>query len=114
MDVAQFENYTKMIRARSSPAAVDYQAMLIITIMRMTNDSQMNCLIVSQDSGILVMTSHNYTHPLLNQVINDDMLYLLGELNPNGTSTAVFTASLCTLKRHKLKWNTRAHRYSMA
>lgn len=31
MDVAQFENYTKMIRARSSPAAAGYQEMLIIT-----------------------------------------------------------------------------------
>ena len=31
MDVPQFENYTKMIRARLSPAAVDYQGMLIIT-----------------------------------------------------------------------------------
>ena len=30
MDVDWFENYTKMIRARSSPAAISYQGMLVI------------------------------------------------------------------------------------
>ena len=39
-------------------------------------------------------------------MIVDNTLYLLGGYNKDGGSRAVFTASLDSLSRHQLKWNT--------
>ena len=45
-------------------------------------------------------------HSLLQSLIVDNILYLLGGINKDGASPAVFTAPLDTLSRHQLKWNT--------
>ena len=76
MDVAQFENYTKMIRARSSPAAVGYQAMLIITEGKDNENDKWfsNELFDSVTGQWYTCNDLPQLHPLLNQVINDDML----------------------------------------
>ena len=82
MDVPQFENYTKMIRARLSPAAVDYQGMLIITEGK-DNENDKSFSTELFDS----VTGQWYTcndlpqlYSSLHKVINDDMVYLLAEL----------------------------------
>ena len=43
---------------------------------------------------------------MLQSVIVDNILYLLGGVNKGGSSPAVFTAPLDTLSRHELKWST--------
>jgi len=39
-------------------------------------------------------------------VIVENILYLLGGINKDDASPAVFTAPLDTLSKHQLKWNT--------
>ena len=108
-DAGQLKNYTKMTTARSSATATGHQGMLIITG---GVDDKRNRL-----SSTELFDSHNgqwykcsdlpLPHNLLQSVIVDNILYLLGGINRDDTaSSAVFTASLDTLSRHQLNWKT--------
>ena len=107
MEADQFGNYTKMTRARSSPAAIGYQGMLIITGGKDNNGKLSSTELFDSVTGQWYACNDlPRPHSWLQPVIIDDKLYLLGGIYYNGASTAVFTASLDTLNRHKLKWNT--------
>ena len=108
MDADQFKNYTKMIRGRSSPAAVGYQGMLIITGGKDNENDKLSSTELFDSATGQWYTCNDLPRPhsWLQSVIIDDMLYLLDGLNHGGASTAVFTASLDTLKRHELRWST--------
>ena len=107
MDAGQLKNYTKMITARSLATATGHQGMLIITggmgdegILSSTE------LFDSSNGKWYVSNDLPQPHYWLKSVIVDNILYLLGGENKDGTSPAVFTAPLDTLSRHQLKWNT--------
>ena len=108
MDAGQLKNYTKMITARSLATATGHQGMLIITggmddkgkILSSTE------LFDSSNGQWYVIDDLPQPHDWLRSVIVDNILYLLGGLNKDGASPAVFTAPLDTLSRHQLKWNT--------
>lgn len=108
MEADQFGYYTKMTRARSSPAAAGYQGMLIITGgTNSENDKLSSTELFDSITGQWYTCSDlPRPHSWLKPVIIDEMLYLLGGIHHSGYSTAVFAASLNTLKRHELKWNT--------
>ena len=108
MDAGQLKNYTKMITARSHATATGHQGMLIITGGW---DDKYNTLssteLFDSSNGQLYMTNDlPQPHWWLRSVIVDNILYLLGGVNKDGDSPAVFTAPLDTLSRHQLKWNT--------
>ena len=107
MNDGQLTVYTEMMLQRTLASAASHQGMLIITGG-------------SDGSKILSATelydSHNgqwyycddlpQPHNMLQPVIVDDTLYLLGGYDKSGVSTqTVFTAPLDTLSRHQLKWN---------
>ena len=108
MEADQFGYYTKMTRARLSPAAAGYQGMLTITGGTNSENDKLSSTELFDS-----VTGQWYTcndlprpHSWLKPVIIDDTLYLLSGTHPKDDSTAVFAASLNTLKRHELKWNT--------
>ena len=109
MDAGQLKNYTKMITARSCATATGHQGMLIITG---GEDDKGNILSSTElfdcSSGQWYMSNDlPQPHSSLKSVIVDNILYLLGGNNKDGSaSPAVFTAPLDTLSRHQLKWNT--------
>ena len=109
MAAGQLKNYTKMITARSYATATGHQGMLIITggmdnkykILSSTE------LFDSSNGQWYVTNDLPQPHTLLQSVIVDNILYLLGGSNKDTrSSSAVFTAPLDTLSRHQLKWNT--------
>ena len=109
MDAGQLKNYTKMITARSYSTATGHQGMLIITggMDDKGNTLSSTELFDSSNGRWYVTNDLPQPHYLLQSVIVDNMLYLLGGSNKDGYySLAVFTAPLDTLSRHHLKWNT--------
>ena len=109
MNDGQLKNYTKMTTARYIATAAGHQGMLIITggmddkykrlssteLFDSTNKQRYTCSDLPQP------------HYGLQSVIVDNILYLLGGLDKDGSdSPVVFTAPLDNLSRHQLKWNT--------
>ena len=108
-DAVWLKNYTKMITARSYATATGHQRMLIITggvddkLKKLSSTE----LFDSSNGQWYVSNDLPQPHSSLQPVIVDNILYLLGGANKDGkNSSAVFTAPLDTLSRHKLKWNT--------
>jgi len=108
MDAGQLMNYTKMTTARVYATAAGHQGMLIIT--RGSDDKGK---ILSSTELFDTNNKQWYTcsdlprpHSWLLSVIVNNILYLLGGVNKDVASPAVFTASLDTLSAHQLKWNT--------
>ena len=108
MDAGQLKNYTKMITARSHATAIGHQGMLIITGGMDDKGKRLSSteLFDSGNGQWYVSNDLLQPHYLLQSVIVDNILYLLGGANKDGDSPAVFTAPLNTLSRHQLKWNT--------
>ena len=108
MDAGQLKNYTKMITARSFATATGHQGMLIITGGRDDKGKRLSSTeLFDSSNGQWYVSNHlPKPHYWLKSVIVDNILYLLGGINEDGNSPAVFTAPLDTLSRHKLKWNT--------
>ena len=108
MDAGQLKNYTKMITARSHATATGHQGMLIITGGIDDKGKRLSSteLFDSSNGQWYVSNDLPKPHTWLQSVIVDNILYLLGGTNENGSSPAVFTAPLDTLSRHQLKWNT--------
>ena len=109
MNAGQLKNYTEMITARSCATATGHQGMLIITGGKDDKDKRLSSteLFDSSNGQWYVTDDLPRPHNWLQSVIVDNILYLLGGLNEDGSaSPAVFTAPLDTLSRHQLKWNT--------
>ena len=107
MDAGQLKNYTKMITARSYATATGHQGMLIITGGVDDKGKLSSTELFDSSNGQWYVTNDlPQPHTSLKSVIVDNILYLLGGYNKDGTSPAVFTAPLDTLSRHQLKWNT--------
>ena len=109
MDVGQLKNYTKMITARSYATATGHQGMLIITGGQDEEWKRLSSteLFDSNNGQWYICSDLPQPHSLLQSVIVDNILYLLGGFNSGGScSPAVFTAPLDTLSRHQLNWKT--------
>ena len=104
----QFNSYTKMTKARSSPAAVGHQGMLIIAGGKDNKNKVLSSTELFDSSNEQWYSCNSLPQPMhwMQSVIVDNSLYLLGGLNKDGDSSAVFTASLNNLSRHQLKWST--------
>ena len=97
-----------MITPRYYVTAAGYQGTLIITGGR---DDQRKVLATTElfdsTTGQWYTTSDlPLPHYLLQSVIIDNTLYLLGGYNQDDMSPAVFTAPLDTLSSHQLKWSS--------
>ena len=109
MDAGQLQNYTKMIMARSRATATGHQGMLIIIGGMDDKDKKLSSteLFDSSNGQWYVSNDLPQPHTKLKSMIVDNILYLLGGFDKaDDPSPAVFTASLDTLSRHQLKWNT--------
>ena len=109
IDGGQLKNYTKMIVTRSHATAAGHQGMLIVTGGRDDTLMIVSSTELFDSSNGQWHKCNNLPHPfaLLKSVILDNILYLLGGFNKDGSySSAVFTAPLDTLSTHQLKWNT--------
>ena len=108
LDAGQLKNYTKMATARSWATAAGHQGMLIITGGKDDKSKILSSteLFDSNNGQWHICSDLPKPHYCLRSVIVDNILYLLGGLNKDGPSTAVFTAPLDTLSTHQLKWNT--------
>ena len=109
MDAGQLKNYTKMITARSHATATGHQGMLIITGGKDDKGNTLSSTELFDSSNGQWYMSNDLPQPhyILQSVIVDNILYLLGGVNEDGkVSPAVFTAPLDTLSSHQLKWNT--------
>ena len=106
MDDGQLKNYTKMTTARSNATATGHQGMLIITggIDDKGNIISSTELFDSNNGRWYICSDLPLPHNSQQSVIVDNILYLLGGLNKDRASPAVFTASLDTLSRHQLNW----------
>ena len=104
----QFNSYTKMTKARSSPAAVGHQGMLIIAGGKDDRNKVLSSTELFDSDNEQWYTCNSLPQPMhwMQSVIVDNTLYLLGGLNRDGDSSAVFTASLNNLPRRRLKWHT--------
>ena len=107
MNDGQLTVYTEMMLRRTGASAVSHQGMLIITggwdgskILSTTE------LYDSHNGQWYCCDDLPQPHNMLQPVIVDDTLYLLGGYNEIGNSSqTVFTAPLDTLSRHQLQWN---------
>ena len=109
MDDGQLKNYTKMTRARKNATATGHQGMLIITGGEDDKGKILSSTELFESTNEQWYTCSNLPQPLLmlQSVIVDNILYLLGGLNEDfNASPVVFTAPLDNLSRHQLKWNT--------
>ena len=110
MDAGKFKNYTKMITARSCATATGHQGMLIITGGWDDKNKRLSSTeLFDSSNGQWYMSKSNdlpQPHSQLQSVIVDNILYLIGGVNKDGASQAVFIAPLDTLSRHQLQWNT--------
>ena len=109
MDSTELKYYTKMTTARSYAVAASHQGMLIITGGFDDNSKILSSteLFDSKNGQWYMSSDLPQPHYLLQSVIVDNILYLLGGANKDGDSPAVFTAPLDTLtSRHQLKWST--------
>lgn len=104
----QFNGYTKMNKARSSSAAVGYQGMLIIAGGKDDKNKVLSSTELFDSNNEQWYSCNSLPQPMhwMQSVIVDNTLYLLGGLNKECDSSAVFTASLNNLLRHQLKWHT--------
>ena len=104
-----FNNYTNMKTARASPVAVSHQGILIIAGGKDDKDKILSSIELF-DSNIKQWRSCSSNLPQrmhwLQSAIVDNTLYLLGGMNKDGDSSAVFTASLKALSKNQLKWQT--------
>ena len=108
MDDGQLKYYNKMTTARSHATATGHQGMLIITGGEGDKYKLSSTELFDSNNGQWY-NCNNLPHPhnLLQSVMVDNILFLLGGYNKDGkASTAVFTASLDTLSRHQLNWKT--------
>ena len=109
MAAGQLKNYTKMITARSAATATGHQGMLIITGGKDDKYKRLSSTELFDSSNGQWYVTNDLPQPLylLQSVIVDNILYLLGGYNKDDKySPAVFTAPLDTLSTHQLKWNT--------
>ena len=108
MASGQLKNYTKMITARSCATAVGHQGMLIITGGKDDKDKRLSSTELFDSKNGQWYTCSDLPQPYswLQSVIVDNILYLLRGSSEHGGSPAVFIASLDTLPKHQLKWNT--------
>ena len=109
MDAGQLKNYTKMTTARIQATATGHQGMLIITGGRDVKNKVLSCteLFDSNNGQWYICSDLPQPHRLLQSVMVDNILYLLGGYNKDDTiSLAVFTAPLDSLSRHQLNWKT--------
>jgi len=109
MDDGQLKNYTKMTTARAHATAAGHQGMLIITGGVDDEGKKLSSteLFDTNNKQWHICSDLPQPHFCLQSVIVDNILYLLGGINKDHKdSPAVFTASLDTLSRHQLKWNT--------
>ena len=107
LDTGQLKDYTKMITSRSAATAAGHQGMLIITGGDDKGKKLSSTELFDSNNGQRYKCSDlPQPHSLLKSVIVDNILYLLGGVNKDGKSPAVFTAPLDTLSTHRLKWNT--------
>ena len=109
MDGGQLKNYSKMATARTAAAAAGHQGILIITGGEDDKGKTLSSteLFDSTNGQWYICSDLPQPGNMLRSVIVDNILYLLGGYNKDGSfSTAVFTASLDTLSRHQLMWNT--------
>ena len=109
MDAGQLKNYTKMITPRLYATATGHQGMLIITGGENDEAKTLSSTDLFDSSNGQWYVSNDLPQPhfWMQSVIVDNILYLLGGINKDGSdSPAVFTAPLDTLSRHQLKWNT--------
>ena len=107
MNDGQLTLYTKMRLRRSSTSAASHQGMLIIT-GGYDGGKRLSAteLYDSNNGQWYYCDDLPQPHNLLQSVIIDDTLYLLGGSNESGRgSQTVFTAPLDTLSRHQLKWS---------
>ena len=108
MDCFKLKNYTKMTTARQWATAAGHQGMLIITGGEDDKDKKLSSTELCDTNNGQWYKCDDLPQPqhLLKSVIVDNILYLLGVINKDGNSPAVFTAPLDTLSRHRLKWST--------
>ena len=109
LGAGQLKKYTKMITARSLATAAGHQGMLIITGGWDDNKKMLSSteLFDSNNGQWYKCSDLPQPHSMLQSVIVDNVLYMLGGVNKDGCySPAVFTAPLDTLSTHRLKWNT--------
>ena len=107
MNDGQLTVYTEMMLRRTGTSAASHQGMLIIT-GGWDGSKQLSAteLYDSHNGQWYCCDDLPQPHTMLQPVIVDDTLYLLGGYNKNGVgSQTVFTAPLDTLSRHQLKWN---------
>ena len=109
MEAGQLRNYTKMITPISSATAVGHQEMLIITGGWNDEGKILSQTEVFDSNSGEWYTCNNLPQPFHSGklVVADNVVYLLGGFGEDHKpSSAVFTASLDALSKHKLKWNT--------
>ena len=109
LDAGQLKDYAKMITARSWATAAGHQGMLIITGGWDDNFKTLSSteLFDSNNGQWYKCSDLPQPHSMLQSVIVDNILYVLGGVNKDGRySLVVFTAPLDTLSTHQLKWNT--------
>ena len=108
LNAGQLKNYAKMITARSCATATGHQGMLIITGGIDDKHKRLSSTELFDSSNGQWYMSNDLPcpHYLLQSVIADNILYLLGGIIKDGYSPVVFTAPLDTLSKHQLKWNT--------
>ena len=106
VDAGQLENYTRMTTARSHATATGHQRMLIITGGVDDKGKRLSSteLFDSNNGQWYICSDLPQPHYYLHSVIVDNILYLLGGINKDGASPAVFNAPLDTLSRHQLNW----------
>ena len=108
LDRDYLKGFTKMITARSCATAVGHKGMLIITgglddknqILTSTE------LLDSSSWQWYIRDDLPQPHAQLQSVIVDNILYLLGGHNEDGSSRAVFTAPLDSLSRYQVRWDS--------
>ena len=107
MNDGQLTLYTKMMLRRTGASAASHQGMLIITGGHDGSKRLSATELYDSNNGQWYCCDDlPQPHTLLQSVIIDDTLYLLGGSNESGfRSQTVFTAPLDTLSRHQLKWS---------
>ena len=109
LDGGQLKNYTKMIIARSHATAAGHQEVLIIIGGEDDRKKRLPSTELFDSNNGQWYKCSDLPQPQseLKSMIIDNILYILGGYNKDGfPSPAVFTATLDTLSRHQLKWNT--------
>ena len=99
--------YTEMSTVRSGASVVGHKEMLIVTGGWHCHSSKILSSTEVFDSSTdqwFSCAGLPQPHLLLQSVVVDNSLYLLGGANQDGASPQVFTASLDTLSQHQLSW----------